>query len=61
MRDFSKDQELQLFMENLAVCDEDLLERYIETGTIETNEIGQLIGTRKTFPCHFGSALDRMV
>ena len=55
--DFSKDQELQLFMENLAVCDEDLLERYIETGTIETNEIGQLIGTRKTFPCYFGSAL----
>lgn len=55
--DFSEDQESTLFLENLAVCDEKLLHSYIDKGTIDTEEIAMLIGSRKAFPCYFGSAL----
>ena len=44
-------------MENIAVCDETLLEKYLETGSIEEEEITELITQRKIFPCYFGSAL----
>ncbi len=44
-------------MENIAVCDETLLEKYLETGSIEEEEIAELITQRKIFPCYFGSAL----
>ena len=44
-------------MENIAVCDENLLEKYLETGSIEEEEITELITQRKIFPCYFGSAL----
>lgn len=44
-------------MENIAVCDETLLEKYLETGSIEKEEIAELITQRKIFPCYFGSAL----
>ena len=44
-------------MENIAVCDENLLEKYLETGSIEEEEIAELITQRKIFPCYFGSAL----
>ena len=45
------------FLENLAVCDEDLLENYLETGEVRPEEITELIAERKVFPCYFGSAL----
>lgn len=54
--DFSAEQEEE-FMENIAVCDEDLLETYLETGELEQNQIVELIDKRKIFPCYFGSAL----
>ncbi|MBU5481290.1 translation factor GTPase family protein [Blautia sp. MSJ-19] len=44
-------------MENIAVCEDDLLETYLETGIIEDREIARLIVERKIFPCYFGSAL----
>lgn len=44
-------------MENIAVCDETLLEKYLETGSIDEQEIADLITQRKIFPCYFGSAL----
>ena len=44
-------------MENIAVCDETLLEKYLETGSIEEEELAELITQRKIFPCYFGSAL----
>ena len=43
--------------EEIAMCDEALLERYLETGCVEPQEIASLIRSRKVFPCYFGSAL----
>lgn len=43
--------------EELAVCDEALLERYFEVGTVSEADIVRLIRERKAFPCFFGSAL----
>lgn len=45
------------FLEELAVCDEMLLEKYLEEGTVSREEICTLIAERKVFPCFFGSAL----
>lgn len=45
------------FLENIAVCDELLLEKYLEQGSIADEEITALIADRKVFPCYFGSAL----
>ena len=53
--DFGENQDTLL--ENIAVCDETLLEKYLETGEMTTEEIAVLIKKRKIFPCYFGSAL----
>ena len=43
--------------EEIAMCDEDTLSSYLETGSISIEEIRRLIRERKLFPCYFGSAL----
>ncbi|MCI8819712.1 MAG: translation elongation factor G, partial [Oscillibacter sp.] len=43
--------------EEAAVCDEALLERYLETGEVSEEDLTNLIRRRKLFPCLFGSAL----
>lgn len=43
--------------ENLAVCDEEVLEQYLEDGAISEERIGRMIAARQVFPCFFGSAL----
>ena len=43
--------------EQAALCDEGLLEGYLETGAVEDGAIASLIAGRKLFPCWFGSAL----
>ena len=43
--------------EEAAVCDEALLERYLETGEVPEEALTDLIRRRKLFPCLFGSAL----
>ena len=43
--------------EEIAMCDEDTLSSYLETGSISIEEIRRLIRKRKLFPCYFGSAL----
>ena len=43
--------------EELAVCDETLLERYFEQGTVADEDVVRLIREREVFPCFFGSAL----
>ena len=45
------------FCEQVAVCDENLLESYLDGGKITDNKITELIAQRKLFPCFFGSAL----
>ena len=43
--------------EACAMCDEALLETYLETGTVTEGNIRGLVEQRKVFPCCFGSAL----
>ena len=43
--------------EEAAVCDEAVLEHYLETGAVPEAELTRLIRERKLFPCLFGSAL----
>ena len=52
-----KETQTDDFYQELAVCDEKIMESYFENGIIKTEEIGQLIRERKVFPCYFGSAL----
>lgn len=47
----------EIFAENAAVCDEAVLERYLETGEMEKEDLVSMILKRKIFPCFFGSAL----
>ena len=49
--------EAEVFYEQIAMCDEDLLERYLAQEQAEEEEIAALIRERKVFPCYFGSAL----
>lgn len=55
--DFGEDQEKALFNENLAMCDEELMESYLDHGSLDDLLIGQAVGRRTVFPCYFGSAL----
>ena len=43
--------------ESCAMCDEALLETFLETGEVTAGNIRGLIRERKVFPCCFGSAL----
>lgn len=45
------------FRENIAVCDEKILEKYYETDSVDKADIVRAIGERRVFPCMFGSAL----
>ena len=43
--------------ESAAMCDEALLEQYLESGIVTPGNIRQLVASRQLFPCCFGSAL----
>ena len=45
------------FFEGAAMCDEALLEQYLETGSITDEDIRMQIKLGKLFPCIFGAAL----
>ncbi|MBQ2926951.1 MAG: TetM/TetW/TetO/TetS family tetracycline resistance ribosomal protection protein [Oscillospiraceae bacterium] len=49
--------EFDTIAENAAMCDEALLENYLETGTVTEGNLRQLIARRRLFPCCFGSGL----
>lgn len=55
--DFSADIPEQEFFENIAVCNNRLLEEYYENEKIEKKSIIQAIKKRRIFPYFFGSAL----
>ncbi|HEX3075324.1 MAG TPA: translation factor GTPase family protein [Lachnospiraceae bacterium] len=55
--DFDPEQDKDEWMENLAMCDEALLEKYMEHQEVGTEDAKALIAQRKVFPCYFGSAL----
>lgn len=43
--------------EEIAMCDEGLMDEFIESGSISEEDISRAIASRKVFPCYFGSAL----
>ena len=53
--DFSDDIENR--NENLAFCEEALLEQYLENGSVSDTDIKRLIKKRLAIPCYFGSGL----
>lgn len=59
--DFSEATHLEemddLWMENLAVCEDQMLEHYLETGVVEEERVKAAIKNRQIFPVYFGSAL----
>lgn len=55
--DFIQAREGESLQEQVAMCEEAALERYLETGTVKDGEIRRLVRERRLFPCWFGSAL----
>ena len=60
--EFSADQTDEEWKEQVAVCDEQVMEAYLEGEEISREQISreqirQMIRERKLFPCYFGSAL----
>lgn len=55
--DFS-DTRSEAFLEEAAVCEETLLEKYLESGTLEMpDDLIAPVAARHMYPCFFGSAL----
>ena len=50
-------QPWEQLQEESAMCDEALLETYLETGTLTEGNLRGLVEHRRLFPCVFGSAL----
>lgn len=43
--------------EAMAICDEELMEAYLEQGGLQVGQVAKAIRRRTVFPCFFGSAL----
>lgn len=58
--DSANDEEtvsLEEFYEDLAVCKEELLTEYMDSGSIGQDSISDAVAERLVFPCFYGSAL----
>ena len=55
--DFSAGVPKEEFYDGLAMCSEDMMKQYLDTGTVSADAIRQSIRQRQVFPCFFGSAL----
>ncbi|MBQ7896037.1 MAG: NYN domain-containing protein, partial [Oscillospiraceae bacterium] len=53
--DFSRKDDA--FYEQLAMCSEEVMEKYLEDGQVSDEDIAALVMDRKLFPCFFGSGL----
>ena len=53
----SDKEEYDRFLEEVSLCDEAVLEAYMETGSVDFADIQNLVRNRKFFPVFFGSAL----
>ncbi len=54
--DFTNDSDADFF-ENIALCDDSLLDKFYNTETLAKSDIINAIKHRRVFPCMFGSAL----
>lgn len=43
--------------EQFAMCREDILDKYLVTGKIDKKDLAELVKSRQSFPCFFGSGL----
>lgn len=55
--DFTGNHNEEAFLEEIALCDEEVMEGYLESGSISEEQMQKLILKRRLFPCYFGSAL----
>lgn len=55
--DFSIGTDSDAFAEQVAMCDERLLDRYLEQHTLQDSDLRLAIQSCHLFPCYFGSAL----
>ncbi|MBF4692574.1 translation factor GTPase family protein [Fusibacter ferrireducens] len=50
-------QNLKVFSEEIALCDETVMEAYLETDHVSIEQIREMVKNRSVFPVFFGSAL----
>ena len=55
--DFTSDLNSEENMDALSMCDETLMNSYLENGKIRLEDIRNAVSKRHIFPCYFGSAL----
>lgn len=55
--DFSADRDSDDFYEAISMCDNVLMEQFLEKGNINDEDITASVSGRRIFPCCFGSAL----
>lgn len=62
--DFSEDSAVprphpvtEAFYDSVAMCDEEAMELFLESGVVPEEKLRALTAERKLFPCYFGSAL----
>lgn len=53
----AKEDTVEDVLEELAVCEDDMMEEYLEEGRISLDKVQKAIADRQVFPCYFGSAL----
>lgn len=51
------EEDRDAYYEELALCSEEAMEQYLETGEIGEALIADMVASRKVFPCYFGAAL----
>ncbi len=55
--DFTLDPSGEEFYDGLAMCNEEMMEHFLEEGNVPQSMIAEGIWNRQVFPCFFGSAL----
>ncbi len=55
--DGDRDEITGVFAEELATCEEGLMNAYLERGALTREEIAEAVAQRRVFPCYFGAAL----
>lgn len=53
----TKKSAVEEVLEELAVCEDDMMEEYLEEGRISLDKVQKAVADRQVFPCYFGSAL----
>ncbi len=55
--DFTNGIDTDETMDELSMCDETLMNLYLESGSLKAGDVRNAIARRAVFPCYFGSAL----